>query len=306
MALRPNIQIKVGTYTGDGLDDRNITGIGFRPDLVIVKGGANVACIRTRQMRGDMSIVMSGYVATGTNLIQELLNDGFQVGTNAAVNTNAVVYYYIAIRGTAGQSHFRTGNYRGTGGDGRNFTVGGLNFTPDLVGIFGDDGVEKVWRSSAMSGDLTTFFSGIASDADYIQNLQSNGFQLGSKWEVNKSTTEFFFFAMKALAEAVAVGSYTGDGVDNREITGIGFRPDLVIVKSRSTGIARIRTSDMTTDAQGGYLSATAAAADGIQSLSADGFQIGTVGSVNTNAQVYDWFAFKSGDFNAPVARTAA
>lgn len=304
--MRSNLQIKVGTYTGDGLDNRSITGIGFRPDLVITKGGANVGCIRTKEMRGDSSMSLSSPLATAADQIQGFTSDGFIVGTSVLANESATVYWYIAIRGSAGQAHFRTGNYVGDGNDSRNFITGGLGFTPDLVGIFGDTALTKAWRSSSMPGDLTSFFGGVTPTTNLVQNLQSNGFQLGTHALVNSSTLEYFFFAMKILAGVVAVGTYTGDGVNDREITGVGFKPDFVIVKSGSTNQARIRTSDMTTDAQCAFAGATAAASDGIQAMSVDGFQIGTNGSVNTNTQTYYWFAFKAGSFSAPIARTAA
>ncbi|OGL46464.1 MAG: hypothetical protein A2W05_07105 [Candidatus Schekmanbacteria bacterium RBG_16_38_10] len=304
--MRSNLQIKVGTYTGNGANDRNITGIGFRPDLVIVKGGANVACIRTKEMRGDSSMSLSSALATAADQIQELLNDGFQVGTSVLANENLTVYWYIAIRGSAGQAHFRTGNYKGDGNDARDFITGGLGFTPDLVGIFGDTVQQKVWRSSSLAGDLTSFFGGVTPTTNLVQNLQSNGFQLGTSASVNSDTLEYFFFAMKVLAGVIAVGTYTGDGTNDRNITGVGFQPDYVIIKSGSTNQARIRTSNMTADSQCAYAGATAAASDGIQSLLADGFQIGANGSVNTNGVTYYWFAFKAGNFNAPITRTVA
>ena len=46
----------------------------------------------------------------------------------------------------------------------------------------------------------------------------------------------------------VVSGSYLGNGIDNRAITGVGLAPDLVIVKSRTTGAATGRTSTMVGD----------------------------------------------------------
>src|SRR3972149_3655857 len=46
------MQSAQGTYTGDGIDDRDITGVGFQPDLVIIKGGSNSAIWRSSTRAG--------------------------------------------------------------------------------------------------------------------------------------------------------------------------------------------------------------------------------------------------------------
>lgn len=303
---RTNLQIKVGTYTGNGVDSTNISGIGFRPQLVIIKGGANATVIRTKEMRGDKTAYLGTNVGNLSDAIQELLADGFQVGTNAVVNAAATVYYYIAIRGVSGQSNFRTGRYIGSGVDSRNFTVGGLNFTPDIAIIAGDIAANKVFRLTSHVGDDSSQFTGTINAADLIQNLQTNGFQLGADNRVNGSGTEYFFTALKALAGVIAYGSYVGDGVDNRNITGLGFQPDFVLIKQGdAANQCRMRTSSQTGD-DTLRLGTAASGANEIQQLSSDGFQLGTSASVNNVASTHYWFAFKAGDHNAPIIRTVA
>lgn len=89
----------------------------------------------------------------------------------------------------------------------------------------------------------------------------------------------------------VATGTYTGNGVDNRAITGIGFAPEAVIVKGAGPSLAILRTSTMTGDASKRF-DASAIATNQIESLAADGFTIGTDGTVNTSGAVYAWVAF--------------
>lgn len=303
--MRAHLQIKVGTYTGDGNDNRAITGIGFRPDFVLIKGGTTSACWRTRQMRLDSSCVIAANTANAADQIQAFLADGFQVGTTT-VNTNAVAYYYIAIRGVSAQSYFRTGNYRGDGNDNRDFAAGGLNFTPDLVMIKSDTTEAGTWKSSAVPGDLSELFSGVAGQPNYIQALASNGFQLGTNAIVNSSGIEYFFAAMKALKGVMAVGTYTGNGVDNRNIDGLGFQPDCVWVKnSTGTNQGVFRTSAHVGDVSE-FFGTAASAANGIQGFRADGFQIGNSSAVNANGSAYYWVAFKAGSFLTPVTRLAA
>jgi hypothetical protein len=302
---RTNLQIKVGTYTGDGTDDRNITGVGFRPQVLIIKGGTNVACVRLGRMRGDSSVSFSSALATAANQIQELQNDGFQVGSSALVNANGTTYYYVAMRGNSAQQYLRTGNYVGNASDSRNLTTAGVNFTPDIAMIFGDTTQQKVWRSTSMSGDSTGYWGGVANATDRIQNLQSNGFQLGTSSEVNGSSVEYFFAAIKSFPGIIAYGTYAGDGIDDKAITGVGFQADALFVKRDGASQGRLKTSSIT-DTNSLFLGAAAAATTGIKTITSDGFTVGTDNSVNNNASTYYWIAFKVGNFNVPISRSTA
>jgi hypothetical protein len=89
-------------------------------------------------------------------------------------------------------------------------------------------------------------------------------------------------------------GSYTGNATDNRSLTGVGFQPDVVLIKSASTGIAVLRTSSMSGDNTKPMTGTTALTANQIQALGTDGFTIGTDAAVNANGTTYYWIAFKA------------
>ncbi len=91
-----------------------------------------------------------------------------------------------------------------------------------------------------------------------------------------------------------ASGYYTGNAADNRAITAVGFRPDVVIVKGNTTQTAAIRTSTMNGDVAKPMAGATAQLADVIQSLDANGFTVGLNGRVNTAGVGYEWMAFRA------------
>jgi hypothetical protein len=94
--IKSSGSVKNDTYTGNGSDSRNITGVGFDPTAVIVKSaGAIPAAFRTVGMAGDNCAQMES--TGGANLIQSVITDGFQVGTDAKVNSNGVVYHYLAF-----------------------------------------------------------------------------------------------------------------------------------------------------------------------------------------------------------------
>jgi len=300
------LQIKVGSYTGNSVDNTNITGIGFRPDFVMIKGGAVNAAFRTRHMRGDSSSWLGGANANLANYIQEILNDGFQVGSGSNVNASGTKYYYVAIQGQAAQAYSRVGRYYGTGVDNRDFTDAGLGFTPNLVITKQDGATQAVFRTSAHVGDLSSRFDPNSSAADQIQNLQANGFQLGTDTRVNAAAGEYYFLAMKSLSGVLTVGTFTGDASSSRAITGLGFAPDAVIVKANTTTGGRFLTTQMVSNGDTSlYTNTTATDATGILSLNSDGFTVGSNDSVNKAATNVIWFAFKDGTFNAPTVRLA-
>lgn len=97
--------IKVGTYTGDGVDDREVD-IGLNLSAmtyayVTVKNITNAseaAVHRTNNQTGDQSWVMhAGTFAVYTNFIQSFSTNGFKVGTANTVNDNGDTYQYVVF-----------------------------------------------------------------------------------------------------------------------------------------------------------------------------------------------------------------
>lgn len=299
---RANLYIKVGTYTGTGAA-QVITAPGFPAQFVLIKGGANAPVFRTKQMRLD-STALTSAAANATNNITALTTTGFAVGTDARVNANGTVYYYVAIAGNAAQAYFRTGLYRGSGGDNRDYTHGGLGFTPSLVLLKGDAAQSPNWKSSSISGDATSYFGSTTNQTNRIQSLISGGFQLGSNAEANGSGTEYFFMAMKALSRAFVVGSYTGNGVDGRTISGLGFAPDAVFVKGNTAQNSMLKTTDMGSNVAFPLAAATSNTTS-ITALGSDGFTLGTNATTNSDGVTYYYCAWKSGSFVTPLSRNA-
>ncbi|MFB3882869.1 MAG: hypothetical protein ACE149_16515 [Armatimonadota bacterium] len=298
------MQVAVGSYTGDGNDVRGITGVGFQPDLVIIKrtDSAVQPVWRSSAMAGDTSAYLGNNVANVSNRIESLDGDGFTIGDATEVNANGGAYHWWAFRND-GQSDLAVGSYVGNGSDNRSIT--GVGFQPDVVAAKGDRASYGYWRPSSLAGDLSLAFHSSGSYANLIQALESDGFQVGTQVEVNYSGTTYYWFAFKAVAGICQVGSYTGDGVDNRSITGVGFQPDLVWVKRQDTGYARAKPSTLAGDSAT-YLIAGTANANVIQALESDGFQIGTDSSVNTSTETYHWVAWQAGYTGQPVQKSVS
>jgi hypothetical protein len=94
-------RIKMGTYVGDGTDNRNINiGINLAAKSnawVIIKNSLGFdATHRIEYDQGDLAMFFSSS-ADYANLIQSFTSTGFQVGTHNSVNTNGSLYRYIVF-----------------------------------------------------------------------------------------------------------------------------------------------------------------------------------------------------------------
>ena len=179
------MRIATGTYAGDAADNRYISGVGFQPDVVLVKSaGAGSYAMRMRIMPALISVNSSGMALDD---IQELRPDGFVVGTSTRVNGAATTYYYLALQCDPRDATLLT--YTGDGLDSRAMT--GVGFTPDFVLTVGYS-TQPVFRTSSIAGDFTAHFDApTANQADHIQSLDSDGFTLGTESRANENGTIF-------------------------------------------------------------------------------------------------------------------
>ena len=160
-------QIVSGSYVGDGTAGRAITGLGFRPDIVIVKvdfdgqtdpnppcssaDDCSSAVIRTSTMAGANSKPVKGNQAYAGNMITSLDPDGFTVGSDLKVNalnscpastTTPCSYYWVAIKA---DSSIKVGTYVGNGGT---QPIAGLGFSPEWVATIPTDTASPMMRFS--------------------------------------------------------------------------------------------------------------------------------------------------------------
>ena len=300
--------VAVGSYTGTG-SAQSITGLGFQPDWVFAKDGTAAtptsAVYNVTESYGDDSSYFTK-TANLTGAITSLDSGGFSVGTNAIANGSGDTIYYVAFGGgdanSAGSGTFKmeSGSYVGTGDYIR---IGDLGFSPDLIIVKGNTTQPGVFRTSLMGGDSTAYLdSATANFAGGINAINPNGFTLGTSTTVNTSGVTYYWTAygnawdptQDSGASDFYIGAYYGTGIDNNTITRLPFQADLLTVKrSGSTG-GVFRTSSQSGDTSS-YFAATNDAANNIQSLNSDGFQVGTNLNVNGSASIYWYFGFKDG-----------
>jgi predicted ribosomally synthesized peptide with SipW-like signal peptide len=283
------LRLATGSYTGDGTDLRRITAPDFRPDVVIVKAAtAQIAVLRTSTMSGDASKLLSGATALQTNHVESLDANGFTVGTNVRVNGAGVSYTWTAIK--ADGAALRVGSYTGTGSA---LSITNVGFSPSFVTALGAGAQTPVLRMTGMTRAYA-FDTGTGSTTQ-ITGLLSNGFSLGTDAAVNTSGTVYHYIAFEDVAGTSKVATYTGNGADNRGITGAGFAPSYVLVRANDTATSRAgRHRPASLSGTGSQtFNAAANVTTSIKALQSDGFQLGTDASVNANSVAYMYLALK-------------
>lgn len=289
----PGIRVASGSYAGNGTDNRNITGVGFQPDAVIVKASTNQETVmRTSTMAGDATKQLAGANGLQSNRIQALQANGFQVGNDAEVNQGGgspPAYFWVALKSYPG--HMTLGTYTGNN---TSQSITGLGFSPDYVMILGATNERAVQRMPAMA--RTYEFEADNGSTTGITSLDANGFSVGNDDEVNNNAVTYHYVAFNEDVDEMETSSYTGNGAASRNITGVGIQPDYMIVRAFNTsGTQRegVQKATAVPDPGSGFFTATAGITTGITDLQSDGFQVGNNANVNNNTTPYAYVAFR-------------
>ena len=322
--------VKSGTYLGNGTT-QSIVGIGFRPDLVIITSDSSTsglgifptghtAVLRTSTMTGNVSKAAYVYAYPPlVNRITSLDANGFSVGhpaNHAAMNDdpndpyhcanhNNVRYYWVAFQAAPGE--MAVGTYTGNGAATQDVTT--VGFQPDYTLVLPNDGDDPIQRFRLMPANYSFDFDGGSqcpagcsrSPESGIRTELVNGFQVGQY--VNNNTVVYHYVAWKETAGRVRVSTFTGDGNDDRTISGLGFRPEMVQVVNgllptpNATTTFKTASSGSSNDYSLVYVAYASGyqGPDAIQALLPDGFQIGQDTNVNSGGEPHYYAAFGPG-----------
>jgi hypothetical protein len=283
VANESNLMIS-GSYTGNSVDNRTIAGLGFRPEVIFVMS-SNGSLVRTSTMAGDTTKVGGASMAVITDGIQSLTGDGFTIGTDSRANSSGVTYHWVAY---GAGDNLDVGFYAGNG---TSQTISNVGFQAETAFVIGESGSQTVFRTnqSANTFDL----SNNGAYASSITSLGTDSFAVGNSVTTNQSAINYHYFAFNENTSYFKTGTYTGNGADNRNITGVGFESEFLIVKGTSVNnfaIGKTESTGYNTDAN------VAGATNQTQALQTDGFQVGSDATVNQNAVTYMYLAFRQHD----------
>jgi hypothetical protein len=302
-----NFSMQTGYYVGTGVGSRAITGVGFQPNLVIIKSTttAGVAVFKTSSMTAANTAFLSATADNaGTSIA--LNSNGFTLGTLANVNSANVVYTWTAFTGSdcSATGNFCVGTFTGNAAATRTITTG---FQPSLAIVKRSTAVGAHFRTASMAANRSEFFTSTAADTagNYIRSTAATSFDVGAT--DNASAAVYYYVAFKAGAGAFAEGTYTGNGVAARAVTGVGFQPDLLFVKNSTSATVNNRRAVMSSEQSYGDNAsftgdAVADTTNFIQALQSDGFLLGSGVNTNENTFVHYWFAFGGSPGRPPAS----
>jgi len=281
----PSAYFQTVLYTGNGTaigsGGKAVTGVGFKPDFVWIKNRDaadshlifQVISGATKYIQTDDTTQDTGNnpaQATDTESLSTFDSDGFTLGNNVEVNTNAENYVAWCMKfGGTGSSN-TTGSISSTvsvaahggasliqhTGTGANGTVGhGMSIAPAMM-------IHK--NLDTANNQLITYFDKLSTPAtDYMLLNRSVAKQTGgtSFWNSTVPTSSVFSvgtnpstnnngdailtFAFSRVSGLIGIGSYVGNGSTDGPYIVIddgasGFRPAFLLTKDSTT------TSDWT------------------------------------------------------------
>lgn len=288
------LYVKTGTYAGNSSGvDRAITGIGFQPEVVILKTSASSTVnnfFKIPSMPSGESAPFGHGAAMVSDAIKTLDSDGFTVGTYGNVNTTGVDVYWTAIGGTS--SHIASGSYTGDGTDDRD-VVTGLSFQPDYVSVKAENTRNHVFTTKDAPSDTTLIYTNAASVSNAIQVLNSDGFQIGTSVYANQNAVVYYWFALKTISGIFETGNYTGNGVNPTDITAVSFLGDSMLIGSNVTRYGVYKNSSMGATEAASVTYGSGLATTFITAFLSNGFTVTGNSQVNQNTSTYYWMVFK-------------
>ena len=288
-----------GSYTANGAATQSIAGLGFRPDVVMVKvdysDGVNddlsSAVIRTSTMVGVNSKPMKGTQGFLANLITSLDADGFTVGNDERVNWQAgncggtCTYHWVAFKATA---NLKVGTYTGNP---PNLSVTGLGFSPEYVMAI-PTSTTRVLQRTNQDPDTYQFWAG-GSLPGRITSLNTDGFSVSNSAapSANSNSVLYHYVAFNEVPGQLKLGTYVG-AAGAQAVTGVGFQPRYMVVKGLSPATFDSTQASDAMPAATSLNFRNASDTNSITALPADGFAVGTSTQVNNPGSRYAYLAF--------------
>ncbi|MEE8458691.1 MAG: DUF2341 domain-containing protein [Phycisphaerales bacterium] len=279
-----------GTYVGDGLDNRAITGVGFQPDFMIIVGEGQPAVARTSTMSADETKQIDNPIWDRELLpdrIQSFDANGFTIGTHDLVNKSGTQYFWAAF---LEHGEMKVGTYTGDGTGSQSIT--GVGFQPDFVISLAEHDVYAVTRFDSNAAGESGGFHALAAQTNAIKNFEADGFEVGSCTCANQSAKTYHYVAFKELPVQIETGFHTGVGGDDISVNGIGFEPELVFIQADTAENPHIRMRSMGERDTSMNFEGGGSETDHIQGMDSDGFEVGSDIDVNQLSTTYHWIAF--------------
>jgi hypothetical protein len=254
-AVDPRNHFNTVIYTGDGNDDRSITGVGFQPDFVWYKERSVVRYHGLFDiLRGVTNIISSNVTDVEETIsgVKSFTTDGFTLGTHVGGNEDGETFVAWNWKaGNANTAFTESGNnpggihranvaagfsivsYTGTGAAGT--VAHGLGAAPELMLIKNRD-VADEWY--VYYGDNTDYL--VLDDTDATADNatawndtspSSTVFTVNTSHSVNADAEKYIAYCWRSIEGFSKIGTYTGNGAVDGIFNYTGFRPAWVMIK---------------------------------------------------------------------------
>jgi hypothetical protein len=229
-------------YTGNDASNRQLTGLGFPPDLALVKARNQVRNYGWEdRLRGaDKWLVSSGVDSEGSfsdyGAGGALLQNGITIGANGLTNEAPTTYIFQGMRRAPG--FFDVVCYTGTG-SGTTFAHN-LAVVPELM-IVKSRSASVNWSvyTTTLGNQYVLYLNSTdPSNGPYTiwnnTTPTSSVFSVGASQNVNGSGDTYVAYLFATLAGVSKVGSYTGNGTSQTIDCGFSNGARFVMVKQSS------------------------------------------------------------------------
>jgi hypothetical protein len=327
---KPSDYFNTLLYSGNNTAQRQLTGVGFQPDLVWIKGRSGTYGAYSHfvfdGVRGvGKQIFTNNTNAESTNLdnLYSFDSDGFSLGqsgvdgvTNGS-STEFVSWNWLASNTTASNtdgtvtstvsanttSGFSIVSYTGTGSAA---TVGhGLGVAPKIVLTKNRDTADNWLMYHASTGNtkalyLNENFVPGTSSAYWNNTSPTNSvFSVGTEVPMNKSGDSIIAYCFSEVKGFSKFGSYTGNGSTDGTFVYTGFKPAFLITKKSSAAgdswnlLDATRNPNNAVDKRLTPDTSDAEATTTQYDFLSNGFKVrASTGAVNTSGATYIYMAF--------------
>jgi hypothetical protein len=336
VVAKPNTLMDVALWTGNG-STQTISGLGFSPDLVWLKGRSLTSNHRLYdQIRGATKSIYSDLTdpeGTESTGLTAFTSDGFSLGDQAGHNQNASTYVGWAwdagtstVSNTAGSitsqvranvsAGFSVVTYTGDLSSSGTSTVGhGLGVAPKMIIFKRRDGTSSwpVQHSGLPSANNLLYLNETAATSTSAYGTivapTSTVFTVAWITGMGVSGQTHVAYCFAPVVGYSSFGSYTGNGSADGPFVFCNFRPRYLMIK-RSSGIGAWAIYDsvrLTYNASNVQLYANSSGAEVVDDpidILSNGFKIrGTGSAFNGSGETYVFAAFAESPFQYARAR---
>lgn len=265
--VTPSEHFNTLALTGNSSTNRNVTGVGFQPDLVWGKQRASVgrphglfdsvrgAGYRWRTNTG------SAETYNANDQIKSFTADGFTVGPDESFNDNGNTYVFwnwkagtsvssnTSGSGTAkayttsynADAGFSITKYEGNGTAGHTIPHH-LGAEPDMIIVKNRVGGDSAYVYSSVVGNTQGLQLSNAGAANSTSTYWNNTSPTSSVWTVasnsgnNSNGSDYIAYCFRNIEGYSKVGSYKGNGNTDGAFVNCGFRPQFLLIKPINYG----------------------------------------------------------------------